>query len=297
MHPCVGILGQEMRHQGWYRRHWTHFNVWAFLHLLDGKRKRKMDLTNNVAIVTGGGGSIGRAVCLELAAEGATVVVADVNQDQAQAVADEIRDAGTEAMPLVLDVSQRSDVDEKMATVLERFGRIDILVNNAGGSARSRATSFSESEPDTLDWVLGVNLMGALYCTRAVVNPMIKRGHGRIVNVTSIVATHGKAGCVDYATAKGGVLAMTKSLAMEVGHHGINVNCVSPGLVPRNPAKEGHVTRTNVLGRLCAPEEVAHLIAFLVSDKAAFITGQNYIIDGGRSLGLIGDALPGQSHG
>jgi len=248
-----------------------------------------MKLRDNVAIVTGGGGCIGRAVCLELAGEGAAVAVADVSHGQAETVADEVRARGAEALAVAVDVRQRPDVQEMTDTVLARFGRIDILVNNAGGSARDKASLFHESDPETLGWVLGVNLMGALHCTRSVLNPMIERGRGKIVNVASIVAIRGKARCVDYATAKGGIIAMTKSLAIEVGPLGINVNCVSPGLVPRNPEREGHVARTNVLGRLCAPEEVAHLIAFLVSEEAAFITGQNYVIDGGRSLGLRGD--------
>jgi len=248
-----------------------------------------MKLKDNVAIVTGGGGSIGRAVCLELAGEGATVVVIDVDQCRAQAVADEIRTAGTEALALELDVRQRADVQKMTETVLARLGRIDILVNSAGGSAREKSALFHESDPETLDCVLGVNLMGTLHCTRAVLNPMIERGRGKIVNVASIVAMHGKARHVDYATAKGGIIALTKSLAIEVGPLGINVNCVSPGLVPRNPEREGHVVRTNFLGRICTPEDVAHLVAFLVSEEAAFITGQNYVIDGGRSLGLHGD--------
>ena len=248
-----------------------------------------MKLSDNVAIVTGGGGSIGRATCLALAGEGAAIVTIDVSQERAETVADKVRALGRDALALAVDIRQRPDVEEMAETVLARFGRIDILVNCAGGSARDKATLFHESKSETLDEVLGVNLMGTLHCTRAVLNPMIERGRGKIVNVASIVAMHGKARCVDYAAAKGGIIAMTKSLAIEVGPFGINVNCVSPGLVPRNPEREGHVARTNVLGRLCAPEEVAHLIAFLVSEEAAFITGQNYVIDGGRSLGLRGD--------
>lgn len=248
-----------------------------------------MELTDNVAIVTGGGGSIGRAVALELAAEGAAVVVTDINPERAQTVADEITAAGARALALTLDVRERPQVREMANSVLRQFGRIDILVNSAGGSARERMSLYHDSEDDVVDWVLQVNLMGVLHCIRAVINPMIEQHRGKIVNVASIVALQGKARCVDYAAAKGGIIALTKSLAIEVGPLGVNVNCVSPGLVPRCPEREGHVTRTNFLGRMCAPEEVAHLVAYLVSEKAGFITGQNYVIDGGRSLGLHGD--------
>jgi len=248
-----------------------------------------MKLADNVAIVTGGGGSIGRAVALELAREGARIVVTDIDGKRARAVADEVEASGIEAMPVALDVRDRPAVRQMVDTVLERFDRIDIFVSSAGGSARERMRLFHELEDDTLDWVLGVNLIGVLNCLKAVLNPMIDRGRGKIVSIGSVVAMQGKARCVDYATAKGGIIAMTKSLAIEVGPLGINVNCVSPGLVPRNPTAEGHVVRTNVLGRLCTPNDVAHLVGFLVSEEASFITGQNYVIDGGRSLGLRGD--------
>jgi NAD(P)-dependent dehydrogenase (short-subunit alcohol dehydrogenase family) len=248
-----------------------------------------MKLANNVTIVTGGGGSIGRAVALELAQQGAAVVITDIAEGRAQAVAEEVRACGVEALAIALDVRERPQVREMVDTVLERFGRIDIFVSCAGGSARERMSPFHEAEDEVLDWVIGVNLLGVMHCLRAVINPMIERRRGKIVNISSIVGIQGKEGCADYSAAKAAVIALTKSLAMEVGQYSVNVNCVSPGLVPRNPEREGQVTKTNFLGRLCAPEEVAHLVAYLVSEQASFITGQNYVIDGGRSLGLYGD--------
>lgn len=248
-----------------------------------------MKLRDNVAIVTGGGGSIGRAVALELAGEGAAVVVADFRAEQARAVASEVEARGGTALALEVDVRERDAVNAMVEAVLARFSRTDILVTCHGGSAREQSTLFCESEAETLDWVLGVNLMGVIYCLRAVINPMIEQQRGKIVTIGSILALQGKEGHVDYATAKGGVIAMTRSLAMEVGRHGINVNCVSPGLVPRGAESEGFAERTSYLHRVCTPEDVAHLVGFLVSDEASYVTGQNYLIDGGRSLGLRGD--------
>lgn len=184
-----------------------------------------MNLTDNVAIVTGGGGSIGRAVALELARDGARIALLDIDKTQAQTVADEVVAGGGEATALALDVRDRSAVRAAMAIVLQRFGRLDIFVSSAGGSARQRMRLLHELDDDTLDWVLGVNLVGVLNCLKAVLKPMIERGRGRIVNIGSVVAMQGKAQCVDYAAAKGGIIALTKSLAIELGERGITVNC------------------------------------------------------------------------
>lgn len=248
-----------------------------------------MKLAEKVAVVTGGGGSIGRAVALELAKEGAAVAVADVDFEQAQAAAEAAESAGAQALAVALDVRDRQDAKRMAEAVLARFGRIDILVNAAGGSARRKSALFHESDEEVFDCVLGVNLLGVAHCIRAVIGHMVARRSGKIVNVASIVAMQGKAKHVDYAAAKGGVIAMSKSLAMEVGPFGINVNCVSPGLVPRGPVSEDFGERFTFLGKVCQPEDVARLVRFLCSDEASMITGQNYVIDGGRSLGLKGD--------
>ena len=248
-----------------------------------------MRLKGHVAIVTGAGGVIGGATALRLAKEGAAVAVSDISIERAQKVADEAKSFGVEAMAVATDVRSAEQIERMTAAVLGRFGQIDILVNSAGGSSRDRAAFLHQSEEEVLDWVLDVNLKGVLLCIRAVLGPMIERRKGKIINIGSIVGVQGKAKHVEYAAAKGGVIAMTKALAMEVGPHGIHVNCVSPGLVPRSAVDEKFGARNSYIGEVCKPEYVADLVMFLASDEARFITGQNYIIDGGRSLGLKGD--------
>ena len=248
-----------------------------------------MKLEGHVAIVTGGGGSIGRAVGSRFAAEGAAVVVADIDAEQTGKVEQELKASGAEAMTVAVDVRDRRTIEHMVDSVLERFGQIDILVNNAGGSARERNAFFHELPDEVLDWVLGVNLLGPLFCIRSVINHMMERRQGKIVNIASIVGIHGKQKLADYSAAKGGMIAFTKSLAMEVGPYNINVNCVSPGLVPRSPKEYEGAASRSYLGRHCTPENIADLVTFLSSEEASYITGQNYVIDGGRSLGLKGD--------
>jgi NAD(P)-dependent dehydrogenase (short-subunit alcohol dehydrogenase family) len=172
---------------------------------------------------------------------------------------------------------------------LEQFETIDILVNCAGGfaGAINRYSHFVDSDEEVWNWVFDVNLKGTLICTKAVIHHMIERGSGKIVNVGSIAGVVGIKKMADYSAAKGGIIAFTKALAMEVGTSGVNVNCVSPGLTERTPGSS-HPSNGTYLGRSGNPEEIANLIAFLASDEADFITGQNYIIDGGRWLGPKG---------
>lgn len=250
-----------------------------------------MKLDKQVAIITGGAGSIGRATALRLAREGAIVVVCDINQNKVDEVVDELKASGSEALGLVVNLLKTQEIDQLAKTVIDRYGRIDILVTTAGGSARSKNALLQYAEEEVIDNILGVNLRSVMFVSRAVVGHMIEQKRGKIVNIASIVGINGKAKLADYSAAKAGVIAMTKSLALEVGPHGINVNCVSPGLVPRQDESGNleYVRKTNVLGRICKPEDIANMVNFLVSDEADFITGQNFIVDGGRSLGLRGD--------
>jgi len=247
-----------------------------------------MKLKNQVAIVTGGAGYIGRTTAKRLSVEGATVVVCDINGDLARTVADKIIADGGKAMAVEMDVCNTTSIDATVEQVIERYDHIDILVNVAGGSARERSSTVHGSKEEVIKHVLDVNLRGMIFCSRAVIRHMIEKGSGKIVSVASAVAVQGNPGNAEYAAAKAGVIAFSKTLAMEVGPYNINVNCVSPGLVPRPDEKTGDIPGTNYLGRIAKPESVANLILFLVSDEADFIVGQNYIVDGGWSLGLKG---------
>jgi len=249
-----------------------------------------------VALVTGAGGGIGLATCRTLARDGFYVVVTDITLERAKAVAEELNDAGTGAMPLQLDVmSNASEIAAAVDGVFAQTGRIDVLVNNAGGSAAllGKITDFHEAEEATWEWVLQLNLGGTMRCVHAVLKYMLAARYGRIINLASIAA-NGLPSRVDYSAAKAGIVGFSKALAMEVGHAGITVNCVSPGLIGRmRPDSSGKLpqecaarpTDGNWLGRTGVPMDVAETIAFLASEAASYITGMDILVDGGRMLG------------
>jgi 3-oxoacyl-[acyl-carrier protein] reductase len=246
-----------------------------------------MKFENKVAVITGGGGSIGGAIARQLAAGGAAVALADLNPGPAAKLAAEIESAGGRALPMPVNVCDRESIRNMVASVRGKLGPIDILVNNAGGSARGECSLFHQSKDEVVDRILDVNLKGPIYCIRAVVEEMVERRGGKIINIGSIVGMRGLPDCADYSAAKGGIIAITKTLALELGEYGINVNCVSPGRVPRPDEDAEAVRKTNVLQKICTPEDIAHTVVFLLSAEAGFITGQNYVVDGGRSLGLM----------
>ena len=247
-----------------------------------------MDLEHKVAIITGGAGYIASTTAKRLAAEGAAVVVCDIDGEAARAVADAIVADGGTATAIETDVRRTASIGTMVEQVIEQHGHIDILVNVAGGSARERASTVHGSSEEVITHTLDVNLRGAIFCSRAVIGHMIERSSGKIVSVASALALQGQREHADYAAAKAGVIAFSRTLAMEVAPHNINVNCVSPGLVPRPGTRVDDIPQTNYLGKIATPETVSNLIAFLVSDEADFIVGQNYVVDGGWSLGLKG---------
>lgn len=256
-----------------------------------------MKLQNKVAMVTGGGRGIGRAIAIKLAEEGADVVVASTSMEPANAVIREVEARGRRGLAIQTDVSKYDDVKRSVAEALQAFGHIDLLVNNAGGSAREKMSLFCESEEDTWDYILGTNLKGVFYTCRQVIGHMLDRGEGSIINIGSVAGMIGLASQVDYSAAKGGVIAFTKALAKETAAQGIRVNCVSPGPTiseaGRNFAKQAKpgaayqvLSKATGFGRFGEAEDIASMVAYLASDDAKFITGQNIPVCGVMNLGL-----------
>jgi len=252
-----------------------------------------------VAFITGGGGFIGSAVAETLAKSGMAVAVGDISQEAVDRVVDKIRANGGEAEGYVFDVSVSSEVDAAVDATVERFGRLDAMVHVAGGSARlagpGKYALLAEQTDEVIDKVLKVNLYGAFWASRAAARVMIKQGEGgKIINFASTVGVNGLKYSTEYAASKGGVMSLTKALAKELGEYKINVNSVAPGVVCRDEidtsTEEGrhYAYETNLLGEMCKAQDIADLVEFLVSDKARFITGQTYIIDGGRTLSMKG---------
>lgn len=242
------------------------------------------------AMVTGAGKNIGREIALSFAQQGANVIVCDYNEQAATETAAEIAALGVGVMPAVCDVRDREKIFAYVAEALERFGRIDILVNNAGGSAGllNKLTRFVDAEPETLDFVIDANLKGAMHCTQAVLPSMIQNRYGKIINMSSIAALCGLYNRVDYAAAKAGMIGMTRALAMEVGEFEICVNCISPGAIARNGGSNVPRKRMTFLGEgergiIGTPRDIADTALFLAYQD--YITGENIVVDGGRTLG------------
>lgn len=246
-------------------------------------------LSGKTAFVTGGSGNIGRAVCLRMGREGARVAVADIRLELAEETAAMIRAEGGEARAYALDVRSQEDVETVFQRFIDDFGTIDILVNVAGGSSRSKIRHLKEQDFAVVEDNIRLNLFGALLTMHQASRIMAGQRSGRIINTTSIVAAHGKPGNVEYAAAKGGIIAASKTLAIELGPYNVTVNCVSPGIVALPGSDRTRYPATNVLGTLCEPEDIANMIHYLATDEAKFITGAEFVVDGGRSLGLRGD--------
>ena len=237
-------------------------------------------LIGKVALVTGSSGVIGPAIVRRLAAEGAVVAATDRSLETARAVADEAAASGGEVRAFALDVTDAAQVDSAFAAVEAGLGPVDILVNNAG-FVRKSSDPFQLVEEELWSRILDVNLGGVIRCCRRVLGGMIARRYGKIINLGSIAGVSGLPGWADYAASKGGVIAFSKTIAMEAWAHGVTVNCVSPGMI----GVESGENRGTWLGRSGTGEDVAGVIAFLASPEADYITGCNYMVDGGRVVG------------
>ncbi len=247
-------------------------------------------MVNKVAIVTGGNIGIGRAISLRLAAEGADVTITGRGFEDCQKVAAEVEALGRRALPIKMDVAIYADAERMARETLDKFGKIDILCNVAGGPAPEQKP-FSEKSPEVWTRVVAVNLFGQFNCTRVVLPHMIKRHYGKILNMSSTSGVLGMYNTTDYAASKGAIIAFTASLAKEVAQHNINVNAISPGTVMTRglqmfPERWEEFNKLSGLGRVGTPEEIAALAAYLVSDEAGYVTGQNYLICGLWNLGM-----------
>jgi 3-oxoacyl-[acyl-carrier protein] reductase len=243
-----------------------------------------MTLQGKVAVVTGGSRGIGRAVATVLAREGAVITLCARDRVLLEKVAAEIESSGVQALAVQADVTRASEVEQMIGACVERFGQVDILVNNAGITRDNLLLRMKDEEWDA---VLSTNLKGVFHCTRAVLRPMIKQRSGRIINLTSVVAVMGNPGQANYVAAKAGIIGLTKATAREVASRGITANAVAPGFIETDmthaldPELQEQMRSQIPLGRFGRPEDVAELVAFLASDRAAYITGQVIHLNGG----------------
>lgn len=254
-----------------------------------------MRLENRVALITGGAGGIGRATALRFAQEGAAVALTDVDLDGTVSVHNEIEKNGGRAMAFQANIINRAEVEEMIASILKKFGRLDILVNNAGITRDGLTLKVKEGQVSRLseeqwDAVLDVNLKGTFLCAQAAALPMMEQKYGRIVNTASTSAL-GNIGQANYSASKAGVMGLTRTLALEWARFGITVNAIAPGAVKTRmtdaipDALRAELVQRIPLRRMADPSEVANLHLFLASEEAGYITGQTIFIDGGLRVG------------
>ncbi|CAH2772948.1 MAG: 3-oxoacyl-[acyl-carrier protein] reductase (EC, FadG [uncultured Caballeronia sp.] len=246
-----------------------------------------MNLENQVAIVTGASRGIGRAIALELAKQGATVIGTATSESGAAGITEALQQAGGKGRGAVLNVNDADAADAFIDATVKEFGGLNVLVNNAGITKDQLAMRMKDDE---FDAVIDTNLRAVFRLSRAVLRPMMKACGGRIINITSVVGSSGNPGQANYAAAKAGVAGMTRALAREIGSRGITVNCIAPGFIDTDMTKvlpkeqRTALTAQIPLGRLGSPEDIAHAVAFLASLFAGYITGTTLHVNGGMYM-------------
>lgn len=245
-------------------------------------------MKGKIALVTGGGQGIGKAICEVLAALGGTVIVSDLNLSSAEKVASELSSQGYDASAAEVDVADADSVKQMADAARSRYGKIDILVNNAG---ITRDTLLVRMKDADWDAVLSVNLKGVFHCMKAVLPMMSKQRYGRIVNISSIVGVIGNAGQANYAASKAAVIGLTKSVAREYAARGITVNVVAPGFIETamtsalSESVQNDLKKQIPQAKLGSPSDIANAVSFLASDQAGYITGQVLHVNGGMYMG------------
>lgn len=255
----------------------------------------RVDLDGRVAIVTGGAGAIGTAICRMLAANGARVAVADINLDGAQALAAEL----PEAMASRIDVADEASTREGVGEILARFGQIDILINNAGVNTQAHRVTLERFPKVEWDRIVRIDLDGTYLMSRATLEPMVARGAGgRVVNIASVVGIAAMRLQSPFVAAKAGIVHLTRAMAIELGHHGILTNAIAPGSIMSEGtralfygegglfgSRTGEFMRHIPMGRPGEPEEIARAALFLASPAASYVNGQCLAVDGGWTAG------------
>ena len=241
----------------------------------------KYAFSGKTAVITGASGLIGKELVRRFACGGAKVAAADIAiSAELDNLVRELRSKGAEVETHVLDITHSAEIDAVFSVIEAEFGHIDILINNAG-LVRNEGTAFHLTEEAYWKRIIEVNLLGSMMCAHRVLAGMIKRRYGKIINIASIAGVSGLPGWADYSASKGGLILFSKTLAMETGKYGITVNCVSPGMISeKSSPNEG-----TWIGRSGTPEDVANIVEFLASQDAGYITGSNYMVDGGRVAG------------
>ena len=251
------------------------------------------DLTGKVAIVTGGGMGIGRAIALELAQAGVGVVVGSRKLANLEKVAQEIKSLGGRSLAMATDVRIPEQVDNMVKQTMGEFGQLDLLVNNAGASFLCPMENMT---PNGWDTIININLKGTFLCSKAVGDVMIQQKRGNIINIASVAGIDGSPGMIHYGAAKAGIINLTKSLAMEWAKYNIRVNAIAPGLIETEGVKVQMSLDSEELkekfkllplGRYGQPEEIAHTVLFLASEASSFVTGETIVVNGGPQLPIV----------